>query len=185
MLPVAERPSASYTCSEAKEGRMPRRIDRLFAVGIRATARLMPAIFLSTAATAATSPAADTIAIEASGEVPGFTHAELVAYLAQKMQGVGLPSWHFVAAQGGAAPANRIVWSFKTLRQVWKGAAHNGFPSPTNSVTYLSTEVKLYLGGAYQMTMTARPSTYGGPSDEALSEMVHRIAQTVFVEKKP
>jgi len=126
-----------------------------------------------------------TVVIEASGNVPGFTHAQLAAFLALRMHEETATPWEFLAAQPGAAPApNRVVWSFKTLRTEWKGGSHKGFPSPTSSVTYLSAEVKLYLNSTYQMTMSTRPSVSGRSDDRALMEMVHNVAHGLFVENK-
>jgi hypothetical protein len=126
------------------------------------------------------------IVIEASGEVPGFTHDKLTAYLTGKMQEEISSSWHFTAGKSGDEQApNRVVWSFRTLREVWKGGVHNGFPSPTNSVTYLRAEVKLYIKGAYQMTLDMHPTVSGGADDKVLSTMVHHAVQVLFVENKP
>ncbi|MBY0578370.1 MAG: hypothetical protein K2P57_04920 [Burkholderiales bacterium] len=136
---------------------------------------------LADIAEAAATP--DIIVIEVSGEVPGFTQAQLAAYLAQKMQEE--TALHFAAGEPGENPVpNRVVWSFKTLRKVWKGGSHSGFPSPTYLVSYLRAEVKLYLKGSYQMTMDTHPSVISGPDDKALSEMVHDAAHALFIENK-
>lgn len=147
--------------------------------------------FMLTAVAEAAAPPATsldpaTIVIVVSGDVPGFTKAQLVDYLAQKMREETATPWHFVAGKPGEDTApNRVVWSFKTLRKVWKGGEHNGFPSPTHSETYLRAEVKLYLQGAYQMTMDTHPSVSNGADDKVLSEMVHHAAHALFVENKP
>jgi hypothetical protein len=145
---------------------------------------------LTGAAKAETSPPStlesNTIMIEVSGKVPGFTQAQLSAYLARKMQGEISSTWHFVEGkQGDEDFSNRVVWSFKSLRKVWEGGTHNGFPAPTHSVTYLRAEVKLYLKGAFQMTMDTHPSVGSGADDKALTEMVHNAAQGMFVMNKP
>ncbi len=127
----------------------------------------------------------NTVVIEVSGKVPGFTQAQLATYLARKMQEETAAPWHFAAGEPGVEHApNRVVWSFKTLRKVWEGGVHNGFPAPTNSVTYLRAEVKLYLNGAYQMTMDTHPSVSGGSDDKALAEMVHNVSHALFIENK-
>ena len=125
------------------------------------------------------------VVVEASGNVPGFTHAQLGAYLASRMHEETTASWEFLAGQPGAAPApNRVVWSFRTLRTEWKGGSHKGFPSPTSSVTYLSAEVKMYLNNTYQMTMSVRPSVNGRSDDKALGEMVRNVAHGLFLENR-
>jgi len=174
-----------------REGRQIMGSDAAAGLGGRIAARLASAaaallLALSLSATPTTSRAADTLEVDVSGVVPGFTQAQLVAYLARKMQEVKAASWHFVAGRAGAAAApDRIVWSFRTLQQVWKGSAHNGFPSPSHSTTYLRAEVKLYLDGAYQLTVSSEPSVYGGPGDEALSNMVRTVCQAVAGQAKP
>jgi hypothetical protein len=129
----------------------------------------------------------DAIVIKVSGDdVPGFTKAQLATYLARKMQEEVAAPWQFAAGKPrGETVPNRVVWSFKTLRTVWNGGSHNGFPAPINSVSYLRAEVKLYLKGAYQMTMDTHPSVSTGPDDKALSELVYDATHALFVENKP
>lgn len=160
-----------------------------FANTARIAACALP-LMLSSVTDAATRPGssvdANTVVVEASGNVPGFTPTQLVTYLARRMQEENADSWQFSTGKPGAAPApNRVVWSFKTLRVVWKGGAHRGFSSQENSVSYLSAEVKLYLRSDYQMMMVTHPSLSGGFDDKALSQMVHDVAHVLFVENKP
>jgi hypothetical protein len=125
------------------------------------------------------------VVVETSGNVAGFTPPELAAYLARRMHEETAGAWQFSAGGRGAAPGpDRIVWSFKTLRVVWKGGSHRGFSAQENSVSYLSAEVKLYLSGDYQMTMLTHPSVSGEADDAALSEMVRDVARVMF-ENKP
>jgi hypothetical protein len=159
-----------------------------------ATKTLITAIILSfilaNVATAATRPSSafdsDIVVVEVAGSVPGFTQAQLAAYLARRMHDEIAVSWQFAAAKPGVAPApNRVIWSFKTLRTVWRGGSHRGFASSENSATYLSAEVKLFLNDTYQMTMIIHPSVSGGYDEKALSEMAHDVAHTLFVENRP
>jgi hypothetical protein len=127
-----------------------------------------------------------TVVVHASGNVPGFTKTQLAAYLANGMQVEAAAPWRFSPEKPGVAAApNRVVWSFKTLRILWKGGSHSGFPSPTRSQTYLSAEVKLYLKNTYQTTMLTQATVSGGSDDSVLSEMVHNVAHALFVENKP
>ncbi len=150
---------------------------------------ILPVILTDVAAAAAApspSPDSNTVVVEASGNVPGFTSAQLTTYLARRMHEETPPPWQFSARKPGAASApNRVVWSFKALRVEWKPGAHKGFPTPTNSVTYLSAEVKLYLKDIYQMTMITQPSVSGGSDDAAVAEMVHNVAHSLFVQNEP
>jgi hypothetical protein len=187
---VAARESISSTCRQRFEkvapqpdGKAPRR-KRHTLVAILLT--LVLADVAERATPASTAPGPHTVVIETFGNIPGFTQAQLAAYLALRMHDETPTPWEFLAGQPGAAPApNRVVWSFKTLRTEWKGGSHKGFPSPSNSVTYLSAEVKMYLNNTYQMTTSIRPSVRGQSDDRALAEMVHNVARSLFVENKP
>ncbi len=129
---------------------------------------------------------AASFAIEVTGEVPGFTHAELSSYLARKMREEIPQHWHFVEGISGSENyPNRVVWSFKSIRKVTKSRGFMGSPGQTNSITYLKAEVKLYVKGAYQMTMDTHPSVSNGIDDKILSELVRNVAHVLFVENKP
>ncbi len=60
-----------------------------------------------------------------------------------------------------------------------------GFPSPTYSESYLGAEAKLYLNGAYQMTIATHPSVSSEIDDKVLSEIAYDAAHAMFVENKP
>lgn len=138
------------------------------------------------AAGAVTPNSAHDIVLEVSGDIPGFTQEQLTNYLARRMQEETPTPWHFIEGKSGNEHApNRVVWSFKTLREVWKGGTHSGFPSPTNSVTYLRAEVKLFMKGTYQMTVDMHPTVSGGADDKILPVMVRHATQALFVENKP
>ncbi len=149
--------------------------------------RYWPLIFFYIGAIAAAPAyAADNISIETSGKVPGFTHEQLTSYLARKLQEISPAPWHFTAGAEGAAPApDGISWIFKTRHMVWKGGSHKGFPAQSHSATYLSTEVKYYLGDAYQLTLITQPTLDPGSEDEILTQMVHRVSDALFVENQP
>jgi hypothetical protein len=147
----------------------------------------LPYFFLSAAAVRAdtyppTLPDSKIMAIVVSGKVPGFTQEQLAAYLANKMQEEVASPWHFVEGkEGNGTYPNRVVWSIKALRKIWLGGTHYGFPSPTNSVTYLRAEVKLYINDAYQMTLDTHPTFHSGVDDQAISELVHNVSHAIFV----
>jgi hypothetical protein len=128
----------------------------------------------------------ETFAIEVSGQIPGFTQAQLSAYLARKLQEENLIPLRFVEGVTGSENfPNRVVWLFKTLHKVTKSRGFMGSPGSTNSITYIKAEVKLYIKGAYQMTMDTHPSVSNGADDKVLSDMVHNAAHVLFVENKP
>jgi hypothetical protein len=128
----------------------------------------------------------ETFAIEVSGQVPGFTQAQLSAYLTRKLQEENLAPWRFVEGVSGSENfPNRVVWLFKSLRKETKSRGFMGSPGQTSSITYIKAEVKLYIKGAYQMTMDTHPSVSDGVDDKELSDMVHNAAHVLFVENKP
>jgi hypothetical protein len=77
---------------------------------------------------------------------------------------------------------NRVVWLFKPLRKVTKSRGFMGAPGQTSSITYLKTEVKLYVKGSYQMTFDAHPSVSNEADDKVLSEMVRNVTHILFVD---
>ena len=91
----------------------------------------------------------------------------------------------FVEASGNEIFPNRVVWFFKSLRKVTKSRGFMGSPGQTNSITYLKAEVKLYINGAYQMTVDTHPSVSNGVDDHVLSDMVRNTTHVLFVENKP
>jgi hypothetical protein len=142
--------------------------------------------FASADASASEGQESETVAIEVSGQVPGFTQTQLSAYLARKLQEENLLPWRFAEGVSGSENfPNRVVWLFKTLRKVTKSRGFMGAPGQTNSITYIKAEVKLYIKGAYQMTMDTHPSVSYGDDDKVLSDMVHNAAHVLFIENKP
>lgn len=120
--------------------------------------------------------------IETSGSVPGYSNAQLNNVLAKKLNAVAGKPWHFFAtAESSSLPApNRIIWSFKTLKHVWPGGSHSGFPSPTFIQTYVSAEAKLYLDGAYQMTVASEPTFSSSNKEEGLEKIADTLSKALL-----
>jgi hypothetical protein len=118
--------------------------------------------------------------VEVSGDVPGFADPhQLASFLADKMS-ASVPARHFAAAPAGKAlPADRIEWKFKTLRVVWGGGSHNGFPQPFASRSYLSAEVRLYLDGQYQMTMLSQSTVANSSPEAELATMIAKVSRSI------
>lgn len=136
-------------------------------------------------AVAANSSEAKTVVVEARGNLPGMTHAELVEYLARKTQDATGAPWHFDGAKDGAPSApNRMVWSFKVLRKTWGIHGPDAKPSWPHSEAYVSAEVKLYLGDAYQMSVLTEETIYRRADEAALSTMVKTVSHALFVENR-
>jgi hypothetical protein len=116
------------------------------------------------------------LVVVATGKVSGFADArDLTRYLADQMNAAGT-TWHFAAPSAVAEtlPQDRVEWKFKTLKVVWGGGAHKGFPQPVVTRSYLSAEVRLYLHNQYQTTMLAQPTVVSGDRSE-LAEMVAKV----------
>ena len=160
-------------------------------------ARLMPmrvpisAAFaiLGTVLTASASPAqaqpgaATTIVVDAVGKIPGYSPHQLSELLATAMQKSSSGPWHFVAkAETDATAPNRVTWLFKTIKTVWLGGSHNGYPGQSSKVAYLTAEVKEYLGGQYQMTFNAHPTVQHAMDEDALSELAGTVARAMFAK---
>ena len=161
-------------------------ILRMFIVKVFLAAATVFSLLVSGVAEAATPDPVHDVVIVVSGDVPGFTHSQLVSFLARKMNEEVSAPWHFVAGIPAQELApNRVIWSFKKLLVVWKGGSHSGFQSPNNSETNLRAEVKLFVKDIYQMTFDTHPSVRGGIDDKVLSEMVHNVSHALFVENKP
>lgn len=124
-----------------------------------------------------------TIHVEASGDVPGFTQSELAKYLALQMQKSNATDWRFLP-NGTASSLNRIVWKFKLLNILWKGGTHNGFPSPSYSISYLKAEATLYLDGEYQMAIDMHPTVLSGDDGQSIADMARQAAHTFFADSK-
>ncbi len=77
------------------------------------------------------------------------------------------------------------MWKFKLLKVVWKGGTHNGFPSPSYSISYLKAEAKLYLNDEYQMTIDTHPSALNGDIDQSIANMAKQVALTFISDSKP
>jgi hypothetical protein len=148
--------------------------------------RLIPALaafamLIWAPARAATS---DLIAVHVSGDIPpGYTQADLTAYVVQRFQEVGA-NWQVTAGDNGTVDQNHIDLLFKTLKIVWPSRSHKGFPSPGAQATYVSIEAKLYLQGAYQTTTLSEATAYGGVDDKNFANSVRYLGRTLFTYAK-
>jgi hypothetical protein len=119
------------------------------------------------------------IGVSVTGEVPGFTSDQLVAYLANQMQQEAGGAQQFAPVAPKSAAADRVSWSFKKLRLVWRGATHKGFPAQANWATYVSAEVKLYLHDTYQITVLLQPTIVTGSERDAVSAMAREAIRAI------
>src|ERR1700753_349323 len=134
---------------------------------------LAGALFLAAPARA---QAPVTIAIEASGELPGFRIQDASPYLASKMEGAGLAAWHFIVRDPGRAAPDRIEWNFTLLpyaggevRRFFAMRETGGMALHLGSHRLIAAEAKLYLHGEYQTTTFGQEAVQGGDSDPDLA----------------
>lgn len=136
--------------------RMPRAIAIALMLSIVTAASPGVADERSADATGAASP--ERVAVETAGEVPGVGEAELDRYVAQQMNAAGAGPWQFFADEtSGAAPADRVEWSFTTGPSA-NGALRNyGFSRAMmarllDAHHYVTVAAKLYRHGQYLTT---------------------------------
>ena len=127
-----------------------------------------------------------TIAIEASGELPGFRIQDASPYLASRMESAGLVGWHFAARDLGRAAPDRIEWRF-TLLPYAGGEVRRFFPMRETgamdlhlgSHRLIAAEAKLYLGGEYQTATFGQEAVQGGDSDPDLAGFLVRLTRNL------
>ena len=119
-----------------------------------------------------------------TGSVPGYTTSQLTQYLVVAMR-KSVPQPWVMTADPTIIAGNRVDWRFKTLRTIWKGGSHSGFPSQDNVVTYISAEVRTYIKGEYQMTLALHPSILSQNEDQALADMAREASRILFVQNAP
>lgn len=122
----------------------------------------------------------ETIAVEADGELPGFEIADAPAWLAQQMEQIALPGWHFAARDPGAAAPDRVEWRFELLPYAG-GGVRQFFPQPgANALKarhLVTAEARLYLNGQYQTLTLGEEAVAGGADDRALAGFIVRTTR--------
>src|SRR6185312_2632218 len=148
-----------------------------------ASLALAGALFLCSPARA---QAPVTIAIEASGELPGFRIQDASFYLAFKMEGAGLAGWHFIARDPGHAAPDRIEWRF-TLLPYAGGEVRRFFPMRETgamdlhlgSHRLIAAEARLYLHGEYQTAAFGQEAVQGGDGDPDLAAFLVKLTRNL------
>lgn len=121
------------------------------------------------------------LTVVSSGPVPGFTSAEVPAYLSAVMTDTALENWTFgPVASDFAPPANRVEWSF---RVDGADAAKPGAPAAKRRFVarqLLLIEARLYLNGEFQTVTTNQVDVYGGSEDQELAATIRRVSQSLL-----
>jgi hypothetical protein len=125
---------------------------------------------------------AETIAVEADGELPGFEIADAAPWLAQQMDQAHLPDMQFVTRNPGLAAPNRVEWRFDLLPYAG-GGVRQFFPQPGAAalkVRYLvAAQVRLYLRGQYQTLVINQGAVVGGAGDTVLADFIIRTTRSL------
>ncbi len=103
-------------------------------------------------------------------------HSALARFIAAHMAEAGLADWHFAAATGYGAAADRVEWSIKLnpyaggeVRTFVHSLSHEDWFGAGHPVTI---EARLYLNGEYQTLVEGQATVRGGPDDPALASAV-------------
>jgi hypothetical protein len=129
-----------------------------------------------------------TIAIQATGELPGFRIQEAAPYLATQMSVAGSSDWRFVPRDPSRAAPNRIEWQLELLPYAG-GEVRRFFPMPEaqnmNGVhlqgphRLISARAKLYLDGQYQTEVFGTQAIEGGFTDPDLMTFIAQITRSL------
>jgi hypothetical protein len=129
-----------------------------------------------------------TIAVQATGELPGFRIGEAAPYLAAEMATAGISAWHFVPRDPGLAAPNRIEWTFELLPYAG-GEVRRFFPMPEAQRTMdvhlqgthrlISAQARLYLNGEYQTVTFGQEAVQGGADDPDLTAFLVRTTRSL------
>ena len=125
------------------------------------------------------------IAVQGSGELPGFRMADAGPYLARQMNEAGIAGWQFVP-QGGFVDSNRVELRFELMPYAG-GQVRRFFPMPEGRVeTHLqgthrliSVQARLYLNNEYQTVVMGTATVQGGADDPELAEFLVRLGKTL------
>ena len=129
-----------------------------------------------------------TIAVQATGELPGFRIEEAAPYLAAEMATAGISTWRFVPRDHGLAAPNRIEWSFALLPYAG-GEVRRFFPMPEaqramdvhlqGTHRLISAQAKLYLNGEYQTATFGQEAVQGGADDPDMTAFLVRTTRSL------
>ena len=129
-----------------------------------------------------------TIAVQATGELPGFRIEEAAPYLAAEMATAGISAWRFVPRDPGLAAPNRIEWTFELLPYAG-GEVRRFFPMPEAQRTMdvhlqgthrlISAQARLYLNGEYQTATFGQEAVQGGADDPDLTAFLVRTTRSL------
>lgn len=126
-----------------------------------------------------------TLAVQGSGELPGFQMQDAGPYLAQQMNAASIAGWHFVP-QADFVDPNRVELRFELLPYAG-GQLRRYFPMAEGRMdTHLlgthrliSVQAKLYLNNEYQTVVFGQETVRGGAGDPELAEFLVRLGKNL------
>ena len=119
------------------------------------------------------------LAVEATGELPGFRIADAAPWLASRMNDAELLDWQFSARKNASAAPDRIEWRF-ALQPYAGGQVRRFIPLPAQKVgagRMVAAEVRLFLDGQYQTATIGQEVVQGGDEDAALAGLIVRLTR--------
>ena len=126
---------------------------------------------------------AQPIAVEATGELPGFRIADAAPWLARQMDQSGVVGWQFFPRDAGKPAPDRVEWRFSLLPYAG-GTIRQFIPLPgvaqrLGRKSLVSAEVRLFLDGQYQTTAIGQEAVLGGADDPELGALIARTARSL------
>lgn len=126
---------------------------------------------------------AQPIAVEASGELPGFRIEDAVPWIAQRMDGSGVVGWQFFPRDPARPAPDRVEWRF-TLLPYAGGTIRQFIPLPgvaqrLGRKSMVAAEARLFLDGQYQTATISQEAVLGGADDPELAGLIARTARNL------
>ncbi len=126
---------------------------------------------------------AQPIAVEATGELPGFRIEDAAPWLAQRMDESGVTGWQFFPRDPGKPAPDRVEWRF-TLLPYAGGTIRQFIPMPAvaqrlGRKSMVAAEARLFFDGQYQTATVSQEAVQGGAADPELGALVTRMARSL------
>ena len=127
-----------------------------------------------------------TVAVQGSGELPGFRMEQAGPYLAAQMNQAGVTAWRFASRDPSAAAPNRIEWQFE-LQPYAGGQVRQLFRMPEGRTEVhlqgthrlISAQARLYLNGEYQTVVIGQEAVQGGDNDPDLANFLIQLTRNI------
>ena len=124
---------------------------------------------------------AQPIAVEATGELPGFRIADAPPWLAHQMDQSGVAGWQFIPRDPGKSAPDRVEWRFSLLPYAG-GTIRQFMPMPgvrLGRKSMVAAEARLFLDGQFQAAAIGQEAVLGGDTDPDLGAMIMQMARSL------